>query len=130
MSTKLKIKVTKEILQRSMMCGLNAVSIGANCAVALAVRDIFPTAAVSSKYIFPFMQDPDYIISDMTINLPPEAESFISDFDNLVINPRGRLHLPELEFEIEIPDKILEYIDIKQITQLLENHPTLELINI
>jgi len=43
MSIKMKIKVTKEILKKSMWCGTSAGrgQIITNCAVALAVRDIF-----------------------------------------------------------------------------------------
>lgn len=43
--TQLKITVTKEILEKSKNCG-DAYGAGKNCAIALAVRDVFPMAWV------------------------------------------------------------------------------------
>lgn len=39
---KIKIKVTKDILKRSMMCGVNDCEVSRNCAISLAVREIAP----------------------------------------------------------------------------------------
>jgi hypothetical protein len=125
--TKLKIKVTKDIYQRSMMCGvvpdINA-PVTENCAIALAIRDIFPNASVTHQEIIPFAALGNY---DFSISLPHAARQLIDMFDAWRDEPKYRLTLPELEFEVEIPDEVLEQIDITEITKILTNHPYLEL---
>lgn len=125
--TKLKIKVTKDILKRSMYC-TNDFNIATNCAIAVAVRDIFPNASVGLYCMHAniFREDTDFKNPD--IGLPDEATNFIKRFDRLASLPEQRLLLPELEFEVEIPDVIVDSIDIEGIKKLLQNHPTLELV--
>jgi hypothetical protein len=62
---KIKIKVTKDILRKSMMCGVaesrgltedKYTSVG-NCAIAVAVRDVFPNAHVYMDGILLLGQD-------------------------------------------------------------------------
>ena len=48
---KLEIKVTKEILSKSMFCAGESDYIQENCAFALAVRDIFPKARIGTLMI-------------------------------------------------------------------------------
>lgn len=124
---KLIIMVTKEILKRSAMCGLCPGSepglIGHNCAIALAVRDIFPGAYVQPQCILPFGGNP--YLGAPKISLPSEAISFISRFDGYTYE--GRLRMHEISFEIEVPDSVIERIDISELTPLLENHPNLKL---
>ena len=119
--TKLKIKVTKEILERSKYCGGGDLNVSQNCAVALAVRDIFPKAAVDGDYIWP-----DADIKEGLMPLPREVSAYIIEFDNLY--PQDRPKLPEIEFEVEIPDSVIEKINIEELKPLLQNHPTLQLI--
>jgi hypothetical protein len=129
--TKLKIKVTKEILKKSMYCGTKSEStelIVKNCAVALAVRDIFPEACVASRYICPFGSRSNPMGPEYDIELPQEASSFISRFDGYMAIPEMRLKMEEFEFEVEIPDIVIEQINIDEIKPLLENHPTLKLV--
>jgi hypothetical protein len=129
MSVQLKIKVTKEVLFKSRMC---QTELGMNCAISLAVRDILPNAIVGRYYIAPFYYtgykngenwEPD---RTCMIPLPIEASSFTQDFDYSA--PAQRVLLPELEFEITIPDEVIEKINIDELRPLLQNHPTLELI--
>ena len=115
--TKLKIKVTKDILERSKMCLTN---VGYNCAVALAVRDIFPRAWVEDDCIMPVS------VEQTKIPLPESATDFISKFDRY--DAEERVNMPELEFEISIPDEVIEKINIEELKPLLQNHPTLQLI--
>ena len=120
--TKLKIKVTKDILERSKMCGTNeGETVSQNCAVALAIRDIFPLAAVDGDNIWP-----NFSLADELIPLPKDARVYIIEFDNT--HPVERPCLPEIEFEIQIPDSVIEKINIEELKPLLENHPTLQLI--
>lgn len=127
--TKLKIKVTKEILEKSKHCGtIPGVRVIDNCPVALAVRDIFPKASVIGT-IYPFGFDTKKYergIKMETIPLTQEVRWFIVKFDEA--NPSERISLPELEFEVHIPDSIIEKINIDELRPLLINHPTLELV--
>jgi hypothetical protein len=121
---KLKIKVTKDILKKSMMCGTNIPGLNyppENCAIAIAVREIFPKARVGCVLI--------YINDSFTnISLPLEASLFINKFDELVENPIERLNLPELEFEITLPESYINSINIDEVKEVLKNSETLELI--
>lgn len=129
--TKLKITVTKEILERSMYCGEGMASsdkklynhIRTNCAIALAVRDIWPKAHVDTCVIYPFGRE---AISSM-ISLPEEAEEFIEKFDEYV--PEARAAMEPLEFEVNVPAYVIRKINIDELRPLLENHPTLAIIS-
>lgn len=129
--TKLKIKVTKEVLKKSFLCGYGEIEQGStdynqNCAIALAVRDIFPKAEVTKTLIFPLGRHfNEYALN---IDLPEEAVDFVQEFDEAYHTPSDRLELPELEFEIDIPDELVERINIDELKPLLINHPTLELV--
>lgn len=122
MPTTLRIKVTKEILEKSSDCKVNKekhLSIH-HCAIAVALADIFPTCNISSHFMKPDRSD------RLIINLPPKATEFIYLFDKST--PEERRNLPEIEFEISIPDEVIEKINIDDIRLLLLNHPTLELV--
>ncbi len=126
----LKIKVTKDILEKSKMCGVgyqgystqDKLKPSENCAIALAVRDIFPNASVGYNEIIFDVEDKD---SDWTFTTAPMFE-FISEFDRAT--PMERPFLPEKEFELKIPDAVIEKINIEELMPILKNHPTLELI--
>lgn len=122
MSTKIRISVTKEILEKSKMCGwMNSqTSPVQGCAVALACADVFPRCNVSGHYIRPIPSE------DLQIDLPDEATEFIRLFDKTPC--LGRPLLPSFSFEIQIPDEVIAKINIDEIRPLLINHPTLELI--
>ena len=118
---KLKIKVTKEILKASMMCGTKPNDKEwLNCAIALAVRDIFPTAEVYGSSI-EYNED-DTLISE----LPKIAERFIIRFDSLKDTPKERLKMTPIEFEVNIPDEVIDEIGIDQAIEIINNSKTLE----
>lgn len=121
MSTTLKIKVTKEILRKSAGCAYPKLE--NNCAIALAVREIFPKAKVESDYIFPFGRE-SYSTS---IDLPTKAKNFIDKFDEKDF--AARIKMRPIEFTISIPNKVINKINIDELKPLLVNHPTLELIS-
>jgi hypothetical protein len=125
MSTKLRISVTKEILEKSKMCGTDSGKlISMNCAVALAVIDIFPRSCVSTSNIAVF-----HIGLGVTlISLPEAACRFIDNFDKL--SAEDRVKMEPISFEIEIPDEVINQINIDEIRPLLVNHPTLELVEV
>ncbi len=129
---KIKIKVTKDILERSKMCGKTPETrnkVHTSCAIALAIRDIFPQASVSTN-IKPFFYNEDLSCDfrnrDSVIRLPEEAVEFIDDFDEST--PEQRVQMNPIEFEVEIPDCVVDQISIEEITRIVESSPTLELV--
>lgn len=109
---KLKIIITKEIIEKSHMCGTEGFPriISQNCAVALAVRDIFPLASIGPVSIKLFVKN------HFELLLPEEARAFIHDFDMLrTTNPKARLGLRPFEFEIELPELLIDQIKIDDI---------------
>jgi len=114
-----KIKVTKEILALSKDCGQNEIEIiGKNCAIALAMKDIFPEVFVSGYYIHPFGSDDEDPMANLEIPLPKIAQDFVRLFDSLSAIPGVRPMLPEFEFEISIPDEIIAEINIEEVRNL------------
>lgn len=123
MAVKVKIQITKEILERSKACGTrNDVDmIGTNCAIALALKDIFPDVFVSAHHIYPFgINDNKYY--HLRIALPQIALDFIKVFDALRSIPKVRLHLPEFEFEISISDEIISCINIDEVQNIISEN--------
>lgn len=119
--TKLKITVTKEILEESKHCRSEAQFAVTSCAISRAVRDIFPKARVWSSHINPQTGD----VND-NISLPTEAKKFIADFDKSL--PIDRVNMDPISFDVELPDSLIEKINIEELRPLLTNHPTLELV--
>lgn len=124
---KLTIKITKEVLKRSMYCGTEACKgkISENCAIAVAVRDIFPTCAIAHPGIYLDQMSPF-----PSIRFIPEVGEFIYRFDRLRHCPEDRLKLPEFEFTVEVPDSIIDSIGIKEIHEIIERSETLELVEV
>lgn len=117
---KLKIKVTKEVIKQAMWCGtIQAMGDTArNCAVAIAIRDIFPEACVGEDNLY---------ITERELRgipIPFEAERFIQCFDNLRVQPEFRLCMNPMEFDLDIPNWAIDQINI----EALEACPTMELV--
>lgn len=152
MSTKIRIHVTKEILDRSCLCGVAYLDINGcvgeiqtvtNCAFALAVRDVFPNAMVSSNYIMPFGVAHDDINcvdlyemakrgksseKDGMFVISEEMENFIIKFDDAT--PRERMAMPEQSFELDVPDWVVDKTGQGEVdfVTLIANSPVLELV--
>lgn len=122
MAVQFKIKVTKEILESSKECGAHndVEKIGNNCAIAIAVKDIFPNVFVTAHHIYPFGIDESNEYIHLRIELPKIALDFIKLFDSLRSIHKARLSLPEFEFEISIPDEIISLINIDEVENILE----------
>jgi hypothetical protein len=125
---KLKIKITKQILKDSMLCSNNT---GQNCAIGKAICAIFPNSWVGRREIT-FYKD-QYLFNkarnEITDTpLPIEAIEFISKFDSLVDDKNARLALPEFEFEITIPENVINQINLDEVREVLKNSKTLELV--
>jgi hypothetical protein len=124
MAVPFKIKVTKEILELSRNCGQNESEIvGKTCAIAVALKDIFPEVFVSAYYIHPFGSNGDNRLAAPEIPLPKIAQDFVRLFDSFRAIPCVRLMLPEFEFEIAIPDEIIAEINIDEVRTLSCRQP-------
>lgn len=142
MSTKLQIRVTKAILAKSAYCGHvkkggmymasddDSVCPATNCAIALAIRDILPSAQIGQTAIYPFGVNPHDSSKGpfSVILLPGEATDFIREFDDKL--PEERKKMDPFEFSIDIPDNVLQHafpIE-KDLKQIFSEHATLRFI--
>lgn len=125
---KIEIKITKEVLRRSMWCGVMDGLRLENCVVAIAVRDIFPKALIGFNGICSTGWVSEDRIPDPDIELPLNATRFIRAFDSLEETPELRLSLPEFSFEIDVPDEVIERIGINEAKAILEKSETLSLV--
>ena len=109
---KLKITITKDCIDNSKRHS------GYKCAIANAIRFIFPNAFVWENGI-----RVNGIYDKINeINLPQKATNCIVAFD------LGYELIPGFEFEIDIPDSIVNKINIDELRPLLVNHKNLELV--
>ena len=122
MPVQFKIRITKDIIEQCKNCGTtnDQFEIGSNCAIALAVQDIFPGVYVTNYYIFPFGIN-DEKRKDVKIFLPVVAQQFIKLFDGFSLMPNLRLLLPEFEFTIDVPDQFIDEINIDEIKELIKS---------
>lgn len=119
---KIEIKITKDVLKRSMWCGVTVKPVSTNCAISLAVRDLFPDASTSTEYIV--LDKHGY----HCLETPKIATRFINAFDALIHSPEKRLDLPEFSFEIDIPEQVIERIGIQEAKAILQKSETLSLV--
>ena len=96
-----------------------------NWPIAFALADMFPLVYVTNDYIFPFGIDGDKE-KDIKIPLPPIAQQFIKLFDGFRLTPKLRLLLPAFEFIIDIPDEVIEQININEARELIETVSTVD----
>ena len=128
MPVQFKIAITRDTIRQCKNCGnRNGPSgIEKNCAIAIALVDIFPEVYVIDDYIFPLGINPENK-KTVRIPLPVVARQFIKLFDGFSLAPRLRMMLPEFEFEIDIPDELIEQINIGELTSLIGgNHKQLQ----
>lgn len=124
---KLQVNLTQQIIIESKNCKNEP---GENCAIANAIRDIFPDAMIGKDKIFfkkrlsePF--DFFFNAKDQAIQLPLAASIFINEFDNT--NPAERVKMKPMSFEINVPDSLIDDIDISEIQDILSHSKTLQL---
>jgi len=122
MPLQFRIKITRSIIEQCKNCGAtnDQFEIGRNCAIALALQDIFPDVYVTNYYIFPFGIT-DKKRADIKIMLPVIAQQFIKLFDGFYLMPNLRLLLPEFEFPIDVPDEFIDEINIDEIKELIKS---------
>ena len=125
MPIQFKIAITKEIIAQCKNCGTGNDDrrVENNCAIAVALADIFPKVYVADTYIFPFGIDGDKE-KDIKTPMPVIAQQFIKLFDGFRFTPRLRLMLPEFEFTINLSDEVIEQINIDDVRELIEKVDT------
>ena len=121
MPIQFKIVITKEIIAQCKNCGTTNDDrrVENNCAIAVALADIFPKVYVTDLYIFPFGIEGDKE-KDIKISMPVIAKQFIKLFDGFRFTPRLRLMLPAFEFTIDIADEVIEQINIDDAKELIK----------
>lgn len=105
-----------------------------NCAVAYAIYKVFPYATVGSKYInltsnlvrLTATLDNYMEEGGIKVEMPFTATTFIEEFDES--SPHIRKQLKPFSFEITIPQKYLDLIDISEIKEKLATSEILELV--
>lgn len=112
----LTINVTKDSIEKAIFCSKEINFSKTSCAIAHAVRDIFPTAIIYFNHIE---------LDGKRIALPTIASEFIEVFDR--IEPNQRIKLKPISFQVSMPDEIIDKLNIDDLKQQLKNHPTLEL---
>lgn len=122
MSVKLRITVTKEMILTGECRSPN------QCAIAKAIKFIFPDAIVLPLVgIFTSAEKYRSRYPIACIKLPDIAAQFIVGFDNCY-DSGDKSTLDPISFEIEIPEEIVDSTNIDELKPLLQNYPTLELI--
>lgn len=129
---KLEILITQDILNRSANCISN---VGQNCAIGLAIFEIFGHRSnVDSHEIVILNQnlyEGDLILKSKLmaqIPLPNKAQEFIDEFDKSL--PHQRKLMTPFSFEIEIPENVIEMINIDEIYKVLETSTCLKLVEV
>ena len=95
-----------------------------NCAIALAVMEIAPNAQVYCNIDWGF--GTSFPSTDSP--LPDVAWNFIQLFDSLESTPEKRLKLPEISFEVDFPDELVEKIGIDEVKNILSKSDTLAMV--
>ena len=127
---RLKIKITKEVLEATKMCGTKGFMLegsrnhfdSQNCAITYACRKLFPNCYTRKYNIYIGKGNEEIIIAD----LPQIAIDFISVFDKAT--PVERVKMKPFEFEVELIKEALDLITIDEITKILETSTTLEVV--
>lgn len=121
--TKIQIHITKDVLERSKMCGMGRMgAISQNCAVSFAVRDIFPNSKIVRELYF------GKEFNNLSSSLPPTVLSFIKKFDSLAPHPEKRILMSPFSFEIEVPDEVIEMINIDEVKRICNTSKSLSLV--
>lgn len=135
---KLKINVTKEVLRKSMWCKTDKMvplypghkGSTTNCAITYALHEVFPCVITTHQSVW-FYGTLEDISKDVSIGravLPSIATNFIDKFDSLVHRPEKRLELPEISFEIDVHESVIDSIGINEVKELISKSKTLEIV--
>ena len=134
---KLKIKIDQDILAKSAHCpssgNAQKAMVGQKCAIACAIVNLFGKRSwVAGTRIFIFPEQPIFDQHgdlesknvDYVIDLPEKAQDFINVFDTA--DPEERMQMEELEFSINVPEKLIDEIGIDQVSEILSTSRYME----
>lgn len=137
---KITVRVTKEILHKSAMCGYEpGEHVVYNCAIALAVREIFPYSRACYGTIVVYdnigpINQWHLILNDSANDhktpvggyfIKHKADDFIKSFDRAT--REERINMEEFSFEIDVLSEVIDQIGISQVYKILSESRTLEL---
>jgi hypothetical protein len=133
----LKIKIDQDILAKSAHCPSSGnpqkAMVGQKCAIACAIVNLFGKRSwVAGTRIFIFPEQPLFDQHgdlqpenvDYEIDLPEEAQDFINAFD--YADPEERMQMKQLEFNIDVPNELINEIGIKQVSEILSKSRYME----
>lgn len=122
---KFKLRITKDVLKKSSNCGRvgGVGSITRNCAFALAFNELVPNVAVTEYNVIFYKPESSETFAKVPTSTP--IVNFIIKFDTALVSER--LEFPEQEFDVEIPDNVINfyYGDTVKAVQKLINNPVL-----
>lgn len=128
---RIKINVTKEILEKSMYCPMignctveQHELIRTNCAFSVAWRELFPDAKVWHSCTW---LTPNYTVVNQ-VRHSDEVSLYIQKFDKC-LSFEERLTLPEASFEFDIPDSAIDSIGLQELETILSKSVNLELVD-
>lgn len=127
---KFLITITKDVIDRSLMCGTDQ-SINdriSGCAFAIAYGELVPVHVLGLE--IQFLNDRQRFLDSIKTSF--DQREFICAFDLMCHTPEERYSLVGRTFEVEIPDNVIEYHygDSVKAAQKIINNPILQTVNI
>ena len=120
-TTKFKLTITPELVERTMECGMNPDSISENCLISVAIKDIMPKGytIITEHERVSYKNGGSQYLTCRTID--PRQKGLIDEFDTALYKgtkadvANKRRELIGRELFVYIPDEIIEEIDISNI---------------
>lgn len=129
---KFRITITKEVIEKSLMCGVTdkmpqgmgfsalETYVQSNCAFSKAYNQLVQVR-VSSAYVRFFDEEGIEIAREELTN---DQKCFVNVFDNMNEKPYERYSLIGQSFDVEIPDAVIEYWygdAVKAVQKIIDN---------
>lgn len=140
---RIRIRITRELWTRCMMRGWRfRGNLYTEHPLELAIQEMVPEAMLMHRYInwdstlFELKDLADKSIKQMLISqqiphteLPGALMAVLDTFDELITTPAKRLNLPPVQFEVEVPDSVIQKIGITQAYKVLSESKHLHYVN-
>lgn len=124
---KFKITITKDVIDKSLMCGTFQFkeSVSQNCALAICYNQLIPDVGVGYPNVYFSMG-----LNVVKEYMPQDQLNFIDAFDNMMCNHMQRYTLVGQTFDVEIPDEVIEYWHGDAVTaaQKLIDNPIMQVV--
>lgn len=131
---KFHITITRDTINKSIDSGVDSAyggvqgkSIAETCAFSVAYSELIPRVLVGVSILF---LGKDYM-PITSVDCTKEQLDFIGQFDRLRYSPIERYNLIGREFDVEIPDKVIEYWfkDAVEVAQKIADSSSLKIRN-